>query len=262
MGILNVTPDSFHDGGRYACAGEAVEAGMRMYEEGADLIDVGGESTRPGSTPVSCEEEGRRTLDVVEQLAKVGLRVSIDTSKASIAREALARGAVFVNDVTGLRNPEMRGVCAEAKCEVCIMHMRGDPATMQVQPTYQDVVIDVRDALKESARVAERDGISRDRTWVDPGIGFGKTTRHNLALIRGLPQLVELGYPVLVGASRKAFIGRVLGTEMQPVPAADRLDGTLAAHVLAQAAGARMIRAHDVRAARQAIDLTYAILTA
>lgn len=262
MGILNVTPDSFYDGGRLATADDAVQAGLTMRDEGADLVDVGGESTRPGSAPVAYEEEARRTLAVVERLAKEGIRVSIDTSKPAIAREALARGASFVNDVTGLRDPQMRRVCAEARCEVCIMHMQGEPATMQSGPVYGDVVSEVREALLQAAKAAEEDGVDGRRIWLDPGIGFGKTTRHNLELIRGLGALVELGYPVLVGASRKAFIGRILGAETKPLGVEDRGEGTLAAHVLAQAAGASMVRVHDVVAARRAIDVAHAILTA
>jgi dihydropteroate synthase len=260
MAILNVTPDSFSDGGTHFGYQEAVDAGRRMVEEGADLVDVGGESTRPGSEPVPVEEELGRVLPVVQALSREGIAVSIDTSKAAVAREATAAGAVVVNDVTALADPEMAGVCAEAGCTVCLMHMKGTPKTMQREPHYENVVREVRDHLLARAAYAEAEGIGRDRIWIDPGIGFGKTIEHNLQLLRRLEDLVATRYPLLVGASRKGFIGRILGGEGAPFPADQRLEGTLAVQVLAQAKGARIIRAHDVRASRRALAVAAAAL--
>jgi dihydropteroate synthase len=247
MGVLNVTPDSFSDGGLHFSLGDAVDAAQRMADEGADLIDVGGESTRPGAEPVSVEEEIRRVVPVVAELARRGIRVSIDTSKAAVAREALAVGASFVNDVTAFTDPSMAEICAEAKCEVALMHMRGTPRTMQVDPVYDDVVTEVRDYLVARANYAVAAGIDREKIWIDPGIGFGKTVEHNLMLLRETSTLVATGFPVLVGASRKSFIGRVLGT----LEMTDRLEGTLAAHAVAVNGGARMVRVHDVQAHRR-----------
>jgi dihydropteroate synthase len=259
MGILNVTPDSFSDGGRYVDPTAAIEAAERMVGEGANLIDIGGESTRPGSDPVSLDEELRRLMPVVESLAGNGFDMSVDTMKPEVARQALAAGATVINDVTGLRDPEMRRVCADAGCNVCIMHMQGEPKTMQVAPHYEDVVAEVRDYLRKAAETAEASGIQRNRIWIDPGIGFGKTLSHNLLLLKHLNVLVELGYPVLVGVSRKRFIGQFgRGTDLVPIE--ERLPGTLAAQVLAQSAGVSIIRAHDVRESRLAIDVAAAIL--
>ncbi len=260
IGILNVTPDSFSDGGRYQDVSAAVEAAERMVEEGADIVEVGGESTRPGAAPVSAEQELSRTIGVVEALSAAGITVAIDTMKPIVAREALAAGASIVNDVTALRDPEMRCVCAEADCKVCLMHMRGEPRTMQLRPEYDDVVAEVRDYLLKAAARAEADGVARKRVWIDPGIGFGKELSHNLALLRDLGTLVETGYSVMIGVSRKSFIGRLSSRDGSVLPVEDRLPGTLAAQVLAQAAGARIIRAHDVKEARRAIDVAQAIL--
>jgi dihydropteroate synthase len=260
MGILNVTPDSFSDGGAYPTVAAAIEAGRKMIDEGAQIIDVGGESTRPGSEPVPADEELRRTIPVVDGLVRVGIDVSIDTMKAAVAREALAAGASVVNDVTALRDPEMRKVCASACCGVCLMHMQGEPNTMQASPVYDDVVAEVRRFLVNAAARAEGAGIDRERIWIDPGIGFGKTARHNLALLRNLSVLVETGYPVLIGVSRKSFLGKI-GTPDRPSrPVTDRLPETLAVQVLVQSAGARIIRAHDVQAARRVIDTVAAVL--
>jgi len=262
MGILNTTPDSFSDGGLYANAQAAVDAGLRMVEEGADLIDVGGESTRPGAQPVSLEEELARTIPVIEALASRGVTVSIDTFKPEVARQALASGAEVVNDITALSSPEMARVCADSRCIVCLMHMQGEPRTMQANPAYSDVVREVREFLVNSATQAEAAGVSRDRIWIDPGIGFGKTLQHNLTLLAHLDRLVETGYPVLAGVSRKSFIGRLAADGKSALPTEERLPGTLAAQVLAQAKGARIIRAHDVKEARQAIEVAAGILGA
>lgn len=249
MGILNVTPDSFSDGGRFLDPNAAIERGLKLASEGADLVDVGGESTRPGSGEVPIEEELGRVLPVVKGLSEKGMAVSIDTRKPEVARQALEAGASVLNDVEGLRRPEMRRVCAEAGCTVCIMHMQGEPKTMQADPTYGDVVAEVRDWLMSQARTAEGDGIQRDRIWLDPGFGFGKTVAHNMELLRRLDVLVATGYPVLVGLSRKSFIGKVLGSEQDPLPVEARLEGTLAAQAWAQLKGARVIRCHDVQEA-------------
>lgn len=257
MGILNVTPDSFSDGGRFLALSAAIEQGVRLREEGAHLVDVGGESTRPGADPVSVAEELRRVIPVVASLAEQGIAVSIDTRKAEVAREALAAGAVVVNDVTALRDPAMRQVCAEAGATACLMHMQGEPRTMQNHPQYHDVVSEVAHFLEESARIAEADGVRE--VWLDPGIGFGKNTDHNLALLRGIPQLVALGKPILIGVSRKSFIGRLVSGSDVPAPLDQREEGTLVAGVWALAAGARILRVHDVGAQRRAWQMWQAL---
>ncbi|MCH7903681.1 MAG: dihydropteroate synthase [Armatimonadetes bacterium] len=261
MGVLNVTPDSFSDGGQFLGAQQAVEHGQRMADEGADLIDVGGESTQPGAEPVPEEEELRRVLPVVEQLAADGLALSIDTSKPAVARECLLAGASVVNDVTALRSSEMAAVCADAGCTVCLMHMLGDPRTMQSAPRYKDVVDDVADALTEAIARAEQAGVDPDRIWIDPGIGFGKTLRHNLELLNRLEEIVAIGYPVLIGVSRKSFIGRLLGSAADPAPVGERLEGSLAAQVLAVANGARILRVHDVAESVRANVIAEAVLS-
>lgn len=259
MGVLNVTPDSFSDGGKFLDAKSAIAHGVRMMDEGADLVDVGGESTRPGSEGVAHEEELRRVLPVVEGLRARDVPVSIDTSKPEVAVRALAAGADVLNDVTGLRNPEMRRICAESNCSVCVMHMRGDPRTMQSNPCYGDVVGEVLAFLLEQARMAERDGVARERIWIDPGIGFGKTVRHNLEILGRLSEFVRVGYPVLIGVSRKSFLGKLLGSEEKPLPVEERLEGTLACQAWAQIRGVSVIRAHDVRDSRRVIDTLAAI---
>lgn len=261
MGILNVTPDSFSDGGLHFRAEDAIAAGERMLEEGADILDVGGESTRPGAAPVDVEEEIRRTAPVVKALADRGAVVSIDTRKHEVGRHALDLGAKMVNDVGGLRDPEMVKLCGERQCTVCIMHMLRTPETMQESPLYDDVLQDVKSYLMSQATSAEHHGIEKARVWIDPGIGFGKTADHNLRLLNELDQLVETGYPVLVGVSRKSFLGKIAGRN-RILPADERLEATLAAQTLAQSKGARIIRAHDVLASRRAIDVTAAILNA
>lgn len=255
MGILNVTPDSFSDGGRHFGQSEAVDWGLKLFDEGADLVDVGGESTRPGAEPVPEEEELRRVIPVVRALARRGIPVSIDTMKPQVARAALSEGAFLVNDVSGLRSEEMVHVCAEAKCHVCIMHMLGEPRTMQANPVYADVVAEVSRYLECQAESAQNNGIPADRIWIDPGFGFGKTVAHNLELVRRFDELPRLGYPVLAGVSRKSFIGKVLGAEESPLPVEERLSGTLAVQAVLQMKGARVIRAHDVKESRQAIEL-------
>jgi len=257
MGVLNVTPDSFSDGGEYLDPAAALAHAARMAAEGADLVDVGGESTRPGASPVGEDEELRRVMPVVEALGRDGaIPVSIDTSKAAVARAATGAGARFVNDVTALRgDPALAAVVAESGAEVCLVHMRGEPRTMQDDPRYDDVVADVKGFLEERLAFAVAEGIPAERVWLDPGIGFGKTLDHNLELLRRLGEIVALGRPVLVGASRKRFIGTLTGRAEQ-----ERAAGTIAANVLAFERGAHMFRVHDVAATRDALLVASATL--
>jgi dihydropteroate synthase len=256
MGVVNVTPDSFSDGGRFLDAQAAVEHGRGLAAEGADILDVGGESTRPGAQAVEAEEELARVEPVVAALASGGHSVSIDTSKVAVAAAALDAGAQIVNDVTALRaDPELAGMCAERGCGLVLMHMLGDPRTMQDDPRYGDVVDDVRAFLAERIETAVAAGVDEDRIWVDPGIGFGKTVEHNLELTRRLGELRELGRPIVYGSSRKSFIGKLTGA---PVDA--RLGGTIASNVLACARGADVLRVHDVGPVRQALTVAEAIL--
>lgn len=257
MGVLNVTPDSFSDGGRFLEPDEAVVQADLMVEEGAALIDVGGESTRPGARPVSPEDELGRVVPVVERLSAHGHPISIDTRKAIVARAALAAGASFVNDVTALRgDPAMAGVVAESGADVCLMHMLGEPETMQEDPRYEDVVAEVKRFLEDRLAFAVAAGIAEERVWLDPGIGFGKTVDHNLALIRRLDEIVAIGRPVLIGASRKRFIGSLTGRAVE-----ERVPGGAAAAVIAFERGATMFRVHDVRAHRDALAVAAATLT-
>jgi len=257
MGIVNVTPDSFSDGGRFLRAEAAIEHGVRMVEEGAAILDIGGESTRPGADAVDASEEIDRVIPVIEGLvnAEVAASISIDTSKAQVAERALAAGATTVNDVTALGDPEMAGVCARAEAQVILMHMKGTPRTMQADPTYDDVVAEVSEFLAERVAVALEAGIAKERILVDPGIGFGKTVDHNLELIERLGELKALDRPIVFGASRKSFIGKIGGGE-----AADRLGGTVAANVIALERGADVLRVHDVAPAREAMLVAEAII--
>jgi dihydropteroate synthase len=254
MGVVNVTPDSFSDGGRYLAAGDAIRHALRLAEEGADILDVGGESTRPGSDPVSEQEELDRVAPVVEGIAAASaVRVSIDTYKPRVAEECLARGATLVNDVTGLSDVEMVRTAGRHRAGVVIMHMRGRPKTMQQDVSYDDVVAEVGAFLGERAARARAAAI--DEVFVDPGIGFGKTAAHNFELLRRLPELASLGYPVLVGPSRKSFLGS-LGSNLPP---AERLEGTLAAVALAAWNGASIVRVHDVLEARRVVEVVDAV---
>ncbi len=261
MGIVNVTPDSFSDGGLYLDPGAAIEHGRELADAGADILDVGGESTRPGAEEVSEKEELVRVEPVVAALAGeggAGARVSIDTSKAAVAGPALEAGASIVNDVTALRgDSDLAGLCAERGCEVVLMHMLGTPRTMQDDPRYDDVVDDVKAFLAERVEAAIAAGIDEERIWVDPGIGFGKTVFHNLELLHRLGELRELGRPLVIGASRKGFIGRLTGRDVT-----ERLGGTIAANVLALAGGADVLRAHDVAEVSDAMVTAEAILRA
>lgn len=258
MGILNVTPDSFSDGGRFLDARRAVAHALRMQREGADLIDVGGESTRPAARPVPAAEEIRRVVPVVERLARrLSIPVSIDTSKAEVACAALAAGASLVNDVTGLRDPGMAAVVAQARVPVILMHMRGTPRTMKRLSRYRRLLPDILSELRGSVRRALGSGVRREQILVDPGIGFAKTPRQNLVLLNELGEFRRLGFPVVVGPSRKSFIGHLLGA-----PVKERGWGTAAAVALAVARGADIVRVHDVGEMRQVIAVTEAILRA
>ncbi|MGH2955871.1 MAG: dihydropteroate synthase [Solirubrobacterales bacterium] len=260
MGILNVTPDSFSDGGVFLDAERAVEHGRKLAAEGADVLDVGGESTRPGAGAVSAQEELARVEPVVAALAGdrgPGVPVSIDTSKRQVAETALDAGAAFVNDVTALRTePALAGLCADRGCELVLMHMLGDPRTMQEDPRYEDVVDEIKAFLTERIEFATAEGVAEERIWVDPGIGFGKTVEHNLELLRRLGELRELGRPIVVGTSRKSFIGKLTGASVE-----ERLGGTIASNVIAYANGAAMLRVHDVGPHREALTVAEAILT-
>jgi dihydropteroate synthase len=256
MGVVNVTPDSFSDGGLYLEPEAAIAHGVQLAEEGAEILDVGGESTRPGAAEVPVEEETERTEPVVSDLAGLGHTVSIDTSKSAVARAALDAGATIVNDVTALRgDPEMAGLCAERDAGLILMHMQGSPRTMQDEPRYEDVVDDVRAFLAERLEAALAAGVDEERVWLDPGIGFGKALDHNLELLRRLGELRDLGRPLVVGTSRKSFIGKIDGSE-----AGDRIGGTIASSVWAAAEGADVLRVHDVAEAAQAIAVAGAIL--
>jgi dihydropteroate synthase len=259
MGVLNVTPDSFSDGGLYLDPALAIAHGVQLAEEGADVLDVGGESTRPGSDTVPAGIELERVLPVIEGLREAGAAsVSIDTMKAEVAARALEAGASFVNDVTALRHdPDMAGVIADAGVPVCLMHMLGTPKTMQQDPRYGDVVAEVSEFLLERAAAAEAAGVAHDLICLDPGIGFGKTLDHNLELLAHLDRLAGLGYPLLIAVSRKRFLGAITGRNE-----ADRLAATIAANVAALERGAWMFRVHDVRPNREALDVSARIRAA
>jgi dihydropteroate synthase len=256
MGVVNVTPDSFSDGGRYLDARAAIDHGLELLREGADLLDVGGESTRPGAESVSAEEELARVEPVVAALAADGARVSIDTTKAAVARAAIAAGATYVNDVSALRfDPELAGVVADAGVDCCLMHMRGEPRTMQHDPRYDDVVSDVKAHLEERLAFAVGSGIAEERVHLDPGIGFGKTLEHNLELLRRLDEIVAIGRPVVIGTSRKSFLGKLTGREVD-----ERVPATVATNVLALERGARVFRVHDVAPTVDALTVAAATL--
>lgn len=257
MGILNVTPDSFSDGGRYLEPGAAVEAAHRMVEEGADIIDVGAESTRPGAEPVPLEEEWVRLEPVLKRLVReLTVPISVDTYKAEIGRRALEVGASIINDISGLQaEPELARWVASAGAAVVVMHRRGDSRTMQIDPRYRCLWGEILAYLERSIEIAVAAGVERERVVIDPGIGFGKTVEHNLEILRGLRELETLGCPILVGPSRKSFIGKVLD-----LPVEERLEGTAAAVAVAIAQGADIVRVHDVKAMRRVATLTDAIV--
>ncbi len=259
MGVLNVTPDSFSDGGRWGNAEGAIAAGLAMAAEGVDLLDVGGESSRPGAAPVSPAEELRRVLPVIEALAaQSSALISVDTSKPEVAREALRQGASVVNDITGLRQAPMRRVLLESGAGAIAMHMQGSPATMQAAPVYADVVSEVSAFLKESLRLCVEEGIAPEQLLFDPGIGFGKTVQHNLLLLRHLESLQAAGRPVALGVSRKSFLGALTGSPALE----DRAWPTVALTSFARSRGAVLIRVHEVKANAEALRMTEAILEA
>ena len=260
MGVVNVTPDSFSDGGLFLDPDAAVRHGLELDAEGAAILDIGGESTRPRAAPVSAEEELRRVLPVITGLvsAGVGAQISIDTSKAIVAAEALRAGATIVNDVTALRgDPEMGSVVASTGAALCLMHMLGDPRTMQEDPRYDDVVGEVKAFLEERMDVAIAAGVPEERIILDPGIGFGKTVAHNLELLRRLDELVAIGRPVLIGTSRKSFLGRITGRDVD-----HRLAGTIATNVLAYTRGAQIFRVHEVAPIYDALRVAVATVSA
>jgi dihydropteroate synthase len=246
MGVVNVTPDSFSDGGRYLDAEAAIAHAREMIDEGVDLVDVGGESSRPGAAPVAEAEELRRVLPVVEALRD--FPVSVDTRHPGVMRAALAAGASMINDIEALEAPGALEAVAATDCAVCLMHKKGDPATMQEDPRYDDVVAEVKGYLASRVAACEASGIARERLVLDPGFGFGKTVEHNLALLKRLPELASLGVPLLAGWSRKSSLGRITGRET-----GERLAGSLAAALLSLLGGARILRVHDVRETRDAV---------
>jgi dihydropteroate synthase len=259
MGILNVTPDSFSDGGRYLDAGAAIEHGLALARQGAAIVDVGGESTRPGAAAVDLREELRRVIPVVEGLVDAGVdaTISIDTSKLEVARAALDAGATFVNDVTAFRAaPELAALVAARGAECCVMHMRGEPRTMQDAPRYADVVGEVREFLRERVAFARQAGIAPERIVVDPGFGFGKTVEHNLELLARLDELAVLGQPIAIGTSRKSFLGVLTGRGEH-----DRLAATVATNVIGLLRGASVFRVHDVAPVRDALAVAAATVS-
>lgn len=260
MGVLNATPDSFSDGARFFRAGRldvgaAAAAAAEMIDAGAAIIDVGGESTRPGSSPVEADEELRRVIPIVERIAAMATIISVDTSKAAVARAALDSGAHLINDVRALADPDLLGVVAASDAAVCLMHMRGEPKTMQDAPSYEDVVAEVRSFLADRVRCCERSGIGRARILIDPGFGFGKTLQHNLSLLRRLAEVASLGLPVMVGVSRKGMVGSITGRKVDA-----RVAGSVAAAVVAVQNGARIVRAHDVVATVDALKVVSSIM--
>jgi dihydropteroate synthase len=257
MGVLNVTPDSFSDGGLYSTPDKALRRARALVAAGADIIDIGGESTRPGAPPVKVQEELDRVLPVVEQVAReLPVPVSIDTSKPEVMQAALRAGAGMINDIRALQTPGALTIAADSQAVVCLMHMQGTPTTMQVAPHYDDVVAEVKAFLAERIQACEAAGIRRDRILIDPGFGFGKTLEHNLLLLKRLGEFRTLGAVLLVGLSRKATIGRLLGD----VPPDERLYGSLAAAVIAAWQGAHILRVHDVRETAQALQICAAVM--
>jgi dihydropteroate synthase len=255
MGVVNVTPDSFSDGGAFDEPADAVAHGRRLAAEGAGILDVGGESTRPGAAPVPAEEELDRVLPVVEGLAQTA-RVSIDTMKLAVAEAALDAGASYVNDVTAFRHePDLAGLVADRGADCCLMHMLGEPRTMQLHPRYTDVVSEVKAFLAERLAFAVSAGVPEERVQLDPGIGFGKTLEHNLELLRRLDELADLGRPIVIGTSRKSFLGRITGRDV-----AERVPATIATCVMALERGARVFRVHDVAEVADALKVTAATL--
>lgn len=254
MGIVNVTPDSFSDGGRFFSAQAAIDHAQQLLEEGADILDIGGESTRPGAQEVGVSEELRRVMPVLEALSDCGIPLSIDTMKPEVMQAAIGAGVSMVNDVYALRAPGALEACARADIAVCLMHMLGTPRTMQQDPTYADVVREVKQFLFERARACEQVGIARERIVIDPGFGFGKSSQHNLELMRALPELAASGYPVMVGISRKSVLGRLVGKDT-----GGRLAASVSAALLMAQRGAHILRVHDVQATVDALKVWQAV---
>jgi dihydropteroate synthase len=256
MGVLNVTPDSFSDGGRFFDADRAIEHGLKMAAEGAAIIDIGAESTRPGAEPVSTDEQIRRVIPVIEALyKKIKIPISIDTNRSVVAKAALQAGAAIINDITALTDEYMGELAAEQQVPVILMHMQGTPATMQIEPKYEDVVREVLQFLLQRTQRAEQFGIPKERIFIDPGIGFGKTLEHNLELLRHIDKFVAAGYRVLVGTSRKSFIGKITGKEKP----SERIFGTAASVALCVAAGVSIVRVHDVEEMSDVVRATNTI---
>ena len=256
MGIVNVTPDSFSDGGKYACTDAAVEHGLRLISEGADILDIGGESTRPGAEPVPLEEELKRVIPVIAALSKVTtVPLSIDTYKPEVMRAAIEAGADIVNDICALRGPGALDIVANSNAGVCLMHMQGIPQTMQLNPVYDDVVAEVKQFLVERVDACLAHGIGKERILLDPGFCFGKTTAHNVLLLQHLDSLQALGFPLLVGLSRKSVLGRIAGGDEQ-----QRLHAGLAASVISVMKGAKIVRVHDVKATVDALKVVAAVM--
>jgi dihydropteroate synthase len=256
MGVVNVTPDSFSDGGEFLAPADAIAHGMQLAADGARILDIGGESTRPGAEPVDADDELRRVLPVIEGLSGAEAAISIDTTKTEVARRAIEAGASIVNDVSAFRfDPELAGLVADSGVECCLMHMLGEPRTMQQDPRYDDVVADVKAFLEQRMEFATAAGVSEGRIWLDPGIGFGKTVEHNLELLRRLDEIVALGRPVVVGTSRKSFLGKLTGGAEK-----ERLPGTIATNVMALERGASVFRVHDVAEVVDALAVAAATL--
>ncbi len=256
MGVLNVTPDSFSDGGRYSVAADALKQALLLEEQGADVIDIGGESTRPGSPSVSIDEELSRVIPALKLISKESkVPISIDSYKSAVIKEALNNGASIINDISGLTDPQVRQIAVKEQAPVIIMHMQGTPQNMQKEPHYDDVVEEVKDFLKSQAEKVIAEGLDKSKVIIDPGIGFGKTLEHNMQILRNLSKFKTLGFPLLVGTSRKSFIGGLSGAKVD-----DRLPGTIASNCAAVAAGADILRVHEVGAIKQAIQVTEAVV--
>ena len=255
MGILNVTPDSFSDGGKFNTMEKAIAHALQLVEEGADILDIGGESTRPGATPVPLDEELKRVIPVIEGLRDVGVPLSIDTYKPQVMQAAITAGADIVNDVCALREPQALEIVAASQAGVCLMHMQGRPQTMQADPQYDDVVSEVRDFLKDRLNAAVQAGIDRSRIVLDPGFGFGKRTAHNLTLLNHLNDIQALGLPLLIGLSRKSVLGQVVGSSVD-----ERVHASIAASVVSVMKGANIVRVHDVKPTIDALKIVQAVM--
>jgi dihydropteroate synthase len=255
MGIVNVTPDSFSDGGKFNTTEKAIEHALQLVEEGAEILDIGGESTRPGATPVPLDEELKRVIPVIEGLRDVGVPLSIDTYKPQVMQAAITAGADIVNDVCALREPQALEIVAASQVGVCLMHMQGRPQTMQADPQYDDVVSEVRNFLKARLDAAEQAGIDRSRIVLDPGFGFGKRTAHNLTLLNHLNDIQALGLPLLIGLSRKSVLGQVVGSSVD-----ERIHASIAASVVSVMKGANIVRVHDVKPTIDALKIVQAVM--